>query len=564
MADTKISDLAAVTSVLATDEFVLARANASKKVPASVLFDVFNVKGEGAVGDGSTDDTAAIQAAIDAADAAGGGTVYFPEGTYICTTLTLYSRVYLVGAGVGVSILKLKASTNAALIQTEDFATLTGGVTTGGPLHFGIRNLSLDGNRANNTSGWPLRIYGRCYFLSDIDIVDGKSGGLWTEWGNGGSDMEAFVSRFKIRDCEGVALDVYGPHDMYFAQGSVTRSGALSGSTDTLIRVNDKGSCQFNTVHAWGHSGIAWDIQTENVMCSNCVSDGGDIGVSVQGSGFGWVGGQIYGVAADADVGIQLGTTATQFIGGVYIKTHLWNFGATGKPIDGQNYSHAMIDVFIDGAAGTVPFTGTIDSNSFIRIVTDASSGHRIHVPGGVTPADPLAVAMGYKSWNWNSATTGAGNALTSQRIDVAAVYIPHGTVVTNVVLDVIVAAAGTAPTGFFVGLCTTAKMVRQSGNLNNSALLTSTGTKQFALTSTYVSNPTDSPTGLYFVCMLQNGAFGTTNPTFLRGNASTPGTSITGATFGNIGTGQTVLPANEAAVTISSAAGLGWHVGVS
>lgn len=43
---------------------------------------VVNVKWFGAVGDGVTDDTTAIQAAIDAVEVVGGGTVFFPAGTY--------------------------------------------------------------------------------------------------------------------------------------------------------------------------------------------------------------------------------------------------------------------------------------------------------------------------------------------------------------------------------------------------------------------------------------------------------------------------------------------------
>jgi hypothetical protein len=45
---------------------------------------VFNVKDPAysAVGDGVPDDTAAIQAALTACNAAGGGKVYWPAGTY--------------------------------------------------------------------------------------------------------------------------------------------------------------------------------------------------------------------------------------------------------------------------------------------------------------------------------------------------------------------------------------------------------------------------------------------------------------------------------------------------
>lgn len=45
--------------------------------------DWFNVVSYGATGNGVTDDTTAIQATINAAAAAGGGTVFFPEGIYI-------------------------------------------------------------------------------------------------------------------------------------------------------------------------------------------------------------------------------------------------------------------------------------------------------------------------------------------------------------------------------------------------------------------------------------------------------------------------------------------------
>lgn len=62
---------------------------------------VFNVLDYGAAGDGVADDTAEIQAAIDAAEAAGGGTVYFPEGTYaISAPVTVDSNyVRLMGEG---------------------------------------------------------------------------------------------------------------------------------------------------------------------------------------------------------------------------------------------------------------------------------------------------------------------------------------------------------------------------------------------------------------------------------------------------------------------------------
>ena len=60
----------------------------------------YSVKDFGAVGDGTTLDNAAIQAAIDACGENGGGVVYFPGGSYLCGTLQLRSLVELeISAG---------------------------------------------------------------------------------------------------------------------------------------------------------------------------------------------------------------------------------------------------------------------------------------------------------------------------------------------------------------------------------------------------------------------------------------------------------------------------------
>ena len=57
----------------------------------------YDVRAYGAVGDDSTDDTAAVQAAIDAATS--GGTIYFPQGTYkIVSPLTVVRPLLLLGA----------------------------------------------------------------------------------------------------------------------------------------------------------------------------------------------------------------------------------------------------------------------------------------------------------------------------------------------------------------------------------------------------------------------------------------------------------------------------------
>lgn len=62
---------------------------------ATPAFGRFSVRNYGAVGDGKTVDTPAVNRAIDAAASAGGGTVYFPTGEYLCYSIHLKSKVVL-------------------------------------------------------------------------------------------------------------------------------------------------------------------------------------------------------------------------------------------------------------------------------------------------------------------------------------------------------------------------------------------------------------------------------------------------------------------------------------
>ncbi len=77
--------------------------------PAPSPSNGFNVRSFGATGDGRTLDTAAINRAIDAAAAAGGGTVEFPAGNYLSYSIHLKSHIAL-HLGIGSTIIAAEPS----------------------------------------------------------------------------------------------------------------------------------------------------------------------------------------------------------------------------------------------------------------------------------------------------------------------------------------------------------------------------------------------------------------------------------------------------------------------
>jgi len=126
-----------------------------------------NVITYGAVGDGVTDDTAAFQAAINAADGLS-GQVYIPAGTYIVTTLLYKSSMRIYGDGL-TSIVKLKAATNTNVFRPDDIANGEDDVT--------FEDFRIDGNRDNQSTDLGTPRHGiACYYCRDITIRDMQIG----------------------------------------------------------------------------------------------------------------------------------------------------------------------------------------------------------------------------------------------------------------------------------------------------------------------------------------------------------------------------------------------------
>lgn len=322
----------------------------------------FNVKAYGAKGDGTTDDSAAIQAAINAANngggiaanTSGGGVVWFPTGTFIVgTTLTLYGGVHLRGTGPGGSVfsnvdaalpfrgtvIKLKSGANQDLIRSANFAALTGTSSPSAyatPNRFGIYDMVLDGNKAGNSSGDVLKIFGASFWLQNLVIQNGAGRGLYTEYGSAaGYDNEAQINNLRITDNVSDGWLFKGPHDSLITNVFSSRNGG-SG----FISAGSAGSLAVTNMHNWGNSVYNFDIGTTDATFVNCVMDGtgaNGVGMRITAASIRWLGGSIYGTNTQGETLIQLGDGSTAFTAtGLDFHTRFWNM-ALGSVIIGYS-----------------------------------------------------------------------------------------------------------------------------------------------------------------------------------------------------------------------------------
>lgn len=259
--------------------------------------------------------TGLLQEAIDNADAAGGGIVPLDSGTHTASALVLKDGVELRGSGYGATTLKLANGANTFLLETEGFAGLTGGVTSGGAKRFGIRDMTIDGNKANVSATVPLvRLYGYDYRLDGLRILDSDDVGLWAEWGSdaadpGPSGMEANVHDVKVLRSDSHGVVWKGPHDSKWDKFIAIENGDRG-----FWILPNGGALVAHACHSWGLSqSEPWYVETE-VRATNCTAEGGsgDAQIVVAGQDFQWTGGIVMqgagGGITPTAIGIQLGT----------------------------------------------------------------------------------------------------------------------------------------------------------------------------------------------------------------------------------------------------------------
>ena len=138
----------------------------------SKIAPVYNVLSYGADATGASESALAIQAALNAAAAAGGGVVQVPAGLYIISQiLQIGSGVTLQGAGMGVTTIQAANGFSPSQVGGLNGLTVLVVANNAGGSNIVITGLTFDGNQANiaNFPGWADQGDSHCLDLRNVD-----------------------------------------------------------------------------------------------------------------------------------------------------------------------------------------------------------------------------------------------------------------------------------------------------------------------------------------------------------------------------------------------------------
>ena len=295
---------------------------------------IFNVQNFGAKGDGITDDTAAIQSAIDAAAAAGGGQVYMPTGTYIVSggvepsdgCLMLKSNVYLYGDGMGATTVKVADGSDTKITGVIRSAY-------GEETHdFGVSNLTIDGNRDHTTGK-----------------IDGWFNGYIP--GQAGYDSNVTLDSVEIKDCSGYGFDPHEQTVNMVIKNSVSHGNGLDGFVADFLS-----DSTFENNVAYDNDRHGFNVVTSThdfTMTNNVAYDNGGNGIVVQRgsedipspSNITITGGEVYGNGAE---GVLIKMSSEVTVSGVDIHDNT----SAGIRIYGSNHVEIIDNTLSNNSLG--------------------------------------------------------------------------------------------------------------------------------------------------------------------------------------------------------------------
>jgi len=293
---------------------------------------IFNASDYGALGDGITDDTAALQSAIDAAAAAGGGEVVMAVGTYIVSggeepsdgCLMLKSNVTLSGAGMGETTIKLADGSDTKVTGIVRSAY-------GEETHdFGMKNLTLDGNR---------------------DATTGKVDGWFNGYipGSTGKDSNVTLDSVEIKDCSGYGFDPHEQTVNMVIRNSVSHGNGLDGFVADYL---SDSVFENNVAYDNDRHGFNVVTSTHDFTLSNNIAYGnGSTGIVVQRGS--------ENIPSPANITITGGAVYGNGAEGVLIKLSS-QVSVSGVDI----HDNANAGVRIYGSSGVEVFDNTLSNNS--------------------------------------------------------------------------------------------------------------------------------------------------------------------------------------------------------
>lgn len=214
-----------------------------------------NVQELGAKGDGVTNDTAAVQMAVEKAALAGGGIVYFPNGTYIVDVINVGGNTALMGESKAGTIIKWSGADSSDTARTsvkrsalkpldEPGYGETNKLIYSVASHVGVFDMTLtsDIGRPNTYIDNEKRmIYG---YITGIAFYGG-----WDVWhdeilpaGEESINSEGYVIKnVDIKMVDGTSVDVWAPRHLVIEDCNfdVTHYGIeVRGTTYNRIRNN--------------------------------------------------------------------------------------------------------------------------------------------------------------------------------------------------------------------------------------------------------------------------------------------------------------------------------------